>query len=72
MALGRLSLGDESVEVVYENAGVLKMLGSPGPKLMNALLKLSAANLTTENGQMRVIEFAESHSDGTVAFFFRR
>ena len=72
MALGRLALGDESVEVVYENTGILKMLASPGPKLMTALLNVSAANLITEDGQMTVIEFTDSGNDGTVRFFFRK
>lgn len=72
MALGRLFLEEESVEVVYENTGVLKTLGAPGPKLMNALRKGLAANLITEDGQMKTIEFTKSGGDGTVRIFFRR
>lgn len=72
MVRGRLSLGDERVEVVYENEGLLKMLGSPGPKLMAAFLNGSAANLITEDGQMKVIEFQQYRNDGAVRFFFRK
>lgn len=72
MPLGRLELEDETVQVVYDTTGTLKLLGSPGPKLMTALLNVSAANLITEDGQMRVIEFEESRNDGTVKFFFRK
>jgi hypothetical protein len=72
MPLGRLKWEDETVQVEYDNSGVLKLLGSPGPKLFQAFVNMSGAILVMEDGQQRVIHFESfaQNQDITVRFFF--
>lgn len=79
MPEGKLQLGNEAVMVEYElqpemqlnkreTTGILKLKQSPLPGLAKAILNVTGANLITESGQVRWIEFQRCTDGLTVEF----
>jgi hypothetical protein len=75
MPQGKLQLGAEAVPVEYElqqsqreTTGILKLMQTPLPGLAKAILNMAGANLITESGQSRWVEFRTSVNGLTVEF----
>jgi hypothetical protein len=75
MSQGKLQLGSEAVPVEYElqqsqggTTGILTLMQTPLPGLAKAILNMAGANLITESGQARWIEFRTSVDGLTVEF----
>jgi hypothetical protein len=75
MPQGKLQLGTEALPVEYEltqnqsgTTGILKLMQTPLPGLTKAIFDLAGANLITESGQSRWIEFRTSVNGLTVEF----
>lgn len=75
MPQGKLQLGTEALPVEYElqqsrggTTGILTLMQTPLPGLAKAILNMAGANLITESGQSRWIEFRSSVNGLTVEF----
>jgi hypothetical protein len=79
MPQGKLQLGAEAVPVEYKlqrsqggTTGILTLMQTPLPGLAKAILNVAGANLITESGQPRWIEFRRSVNGLTVEFIVPR
>lgn len=75
MPQGKLQLGAEAIPVEYElqqsqggTTGILKLMQTPLPGLAKAIFNMAGANLITESGQSRWVEFRTSVNGLTVEF----